>query len=252
MKDPTLGPGPIDPATGSRIPHPSTFSKGAAEKKTPAKKEPNVKRPSSATPKPKVEGVTRVKKEAGAPKEPKPKQEAKVKKESPAKPASKIKHEPTKEISRIPNSPALGLINGIYDVSCPTVEGEWDCTDLTIILALDGTAIWGAYDLGMFSGILFLPQRPWQASDDETLPFTWRGRETGEGEMSFGHGCDGEVSFLGNGRIEGWIGVYGRCAFEGVRRAEAGTAVRSARSMRDEWGGYNQLAYDEANRARWG
>ena len=262
LQDPSIGPGPINPATGLRIPHPSTLSKGAAEKKTPAKKEPNVKKPSSVTPKLKVEGATRVKKEAGAPKESKPKQEAKVKKEpkpkeeakvkneSSAKPSSKIKDEPTTEMSRIPNSPPLGLINGIYDVSCPTVEGEWGCTDLTIILALDGTTVWGAYDLGMFSGILFLDQRPWQASD-EPLPFTWRGSENGEGEMSFGEGCKGEISFLGNGRIEGWIGVYGRCSFEGERRVEAGTMVRSARSMRDEWAGYNQGAYDEANRARW-
>ena len=69
--------------------------------------------------------------------------------------------------------------------------------------------------------------------------------------MSFGHGCDGEISFLGDGRIEGWIGVYGKCRFEGVRRAEAGTAVRSAGSMRGEWEGYNQKAYDEENSARW-
>ena len=269
LKDPSIGPGPINPATGLRISHPSTLSKGATEKKTPVKKEPNVKKASSVTPKPKVEGATRVKKEAGAPKEPKPKQEAKVKKESPAKPSSKIKqeakvkkespakpspkikHEPTAGLSRISNSSPLGLINGIYDLNCPTVEREWGCTDLTIILTLDGTSIWGAYDLGMFSGILSLPHRPWQASD-EPLPFTWRGRENGEGEMSFGDGCEGEVSFLGNGRVEGWIGVYGRCKFEGVRRVEAGTNVRSARSMRDEWGGYNQVAYDEANRARWG
>ena len=233
------------PNRPKQIPHPSILSKGATEKKTPVKKEPNVKKASSVTPKPKVEGATRVKKEAGTPKEPKPKQEAKVKKESPAKPSPKIKHE-----SNFNSSP-LGLINGIYDLNCPTVEREWGCPDPTIILALDGTAIWGAYDLGIFTGILSLPHRPWQASD-ERLPFTWRGSEHGEGEMSFGDGCEGEISFLGNGRIEGWIGVYGRCKFEGVRRVEAGTNVRSARSMRDEWGGYNQVAYDEANRARWG
>ena len=220
------------------------MSKGAAEKKTPTKKESDVKKPSSVTPKPKVEGAKLVQKEADAQKEPKVKQEANAKKESPAKPSTKIK------ISRIPNSSLLGLVNGICDVYCSTVEREWDCTDLTIVLALDCTAVWGAYDLGMFSGILSISQRPCQASD-EPLPFTWRGREHGEGEMSFGHCCKGEITFLENGKIEGWIGVYGRCAFEGVKRAEAGTAVRSARSLRDEWAGYNQEAYDEANRARW-
>lgn len=70
--------------------------------------------------------------------------------------------------------------------------------------------------------------------------------------MSFGDDCEGEITFLGNGQIEGWIGVYGRCEFEGSRRVEAGTNVRSARSMKDEWAGYNQMAYDEENGARWG
>ena len=76
LNDPSLGPGPINPATGLRISHPSTLSKGAAEKKTPAKKEPDVKKSSSVTPKPKVEGATRVKKAVVAQKEPKVKQEA--------------------------------------------------------------------------------------------------------------------------------------------------------------------------------
>ena len=53
--------------------------------------------------------------------------------------------------------------------------------------------------------------------------------------MSFGYGCDWELSFLGNGELEGWISGYGRCEFRGVRRAEAGTAVRTKASMKAEW-----------------
>lgn len=255
LKDPSLGPGPIDPATGLHIPHPFTMIQGTTGKKpTAAKREPAIKKPSPVKPEPKVKKETPVKKEPGTQKETKPtKKEAKVKNEpSAAKPSSKIKREPTTDNP----PPPLGLINGIYSLSCPTVSQEWpsfhpDDDDLTLTLSLSGTTVWGAYDLGMFSGIIFLPNRPYQASPTTPLPFTYRGRENSEGQMSFGHGCDGEMTFLGNGRIEGWIGVYGKCRFEGVRRAEAGTAVRSAGSMRGEWEGYNQEAYDEENSARW-
>lgn len=262
LKDPSIGQGPVNPAklkypmtTSSRsdlekgdLPHTNI---GAAEKKPPAGKEPIIKKDSKVNQKMKVEGETRIKKELGVGREPKAKKEARVKKEPCAKPPSRIKHEPDVGSSRTPNSPSLGLINGIYDLSCPTVEREWSCTDLNLTISLEGTTVWGAYDLGAFSGIIFLPQRPWQASK-EALSFTWRGRETGEGEMSFGHGCEGEISFLGDGKIEGWIQVYGRCSFKGVRRPEAGTVVRTARSMKAEWEGYNEEAYEEERTGRWG
>lgn len=254
LKDPSLGPGPIDRATGLHIPHPSTMTQGTTDKNpAAAKKEPAIKKSAAVKQEPKVKKETPVKKEPGTQKEPKLKTEAKVKKEpSAAKPSSKIKREPTTDNP----PPPLGLINGIYTLSCPTVSQEWpsfqpDDDDLTLTLSLSATTVWGAYDLGMFSGIIFLPNRPYQASPTTPLSFTYRGRENSEGQMSFGHGCDGEITFLGNGKIEGWIGVYGRCRFAGVRRAEAGTAVRSAWSMREEWEGYNQEAYDEENGARW-
>lgn len=256
LKDPSIGQGPFN-REGVPIPHPSSTKKEATAKKPAAKKEPIVKKAPAAKPepKPKVEGPTRVKKEPGLAKDPKPKKEPKVKKEPSAKPSSQaIKLDPDAKPSPIPNpTPRLGLINGIYDLSCPTVQREWpsDAADLTLTLSLAGTAVWGAYDLGAFTGILFLPTRPYQATHSP-LPFTWRGRETGEGEMSFGQDCDGEISFLGNGRIEGWIGVYGLCAFEGVRRVEGGTAVRAAGSMREEWEGYNEEAYEEERCGRWG
>ena len=218
---------------------PSSTKTGAAEKKHSGIKQES-----------KVKGETQVKKETGVGKEATAKKETRVKKEPSAKPSPEIKHDSGADWSRRTHS-SLGLINGIYDLFCPTVEREWSCTDLSLILSLDGTTVWGAYDLGMFSGILFLPDRPRQASG-EALPLTWRGRENGEGEMSFGNGCEGEISFLGNGNIEGWLSVYGRCSFQGVRRPEAGTAVRTARSMRVEWEGYNERGYEEERTGRWG
>jgi len=246
LKDPTLGPGPINMATGQNytweeykalrgegedpVPLSRTDTRGVKDKKPRGKQTP------------KTEATTKVKKEPAAGKEPKVKKETKVKKEPSTKPKPPIKHDP--------DAP-LGLINGLYDLSCPTAEDEFNCTDLTLTLSLDGTTVWGAYDLGMFSGIIYLPSRPWQASN-QPLPLTWRGRENGEGEMSFGYNCDGEISFLGNGDIEGWISVYGRCNFQGSRRPEAGTAVGTARSMRAEWEDYNDETYEAERTGRWG
>ena len=246
LEDPSRGPGPINPTTGIRYAHPSETSMAAVEEAA---------RIPPAQHKARREQELEVKREQNRKKlsvkeEPKPKKETKVKHEPSASPSSQNHSRPSGNLSRSPNGPSLGLINGLYDLSCQTVEDNWGSEDLTLTLTLDGTTVWGAYDLGAFSGILFLPDRPWQASNSP-LPLSWRGRENGEGEMDFGDDCVGEISFLGNGLIEGWISVYGRCSFEGRRRQEAGTAVRTARSMREEWEGYNEEAYEEERVGRW-
>lgn len=247
LKDPSIGPGPIDPSTGLHIPHPSSTKKGAAKEKPPARKEATVKTPSATKPKPKVKAETHVKKEPSLGKTPQIKKEAKVKSETPTTPSPRIKKEPP----AAETLPPLGLLNGLYDLSCPTVEHEFPYSlEPTLTLALQGDTLWGAYDLGHFTGILFLPSRPYAASVDP-IPFTWRGRENGMGEMSFGPGCEGEIAFLGQGRVRGWIGVYGRCEFEGVRRGEMGTAVRAAGHMRAEWEGYGEEGYEEERGGRW-
>ncbi|KAL9005518.1 MAG: hypothetical protein Q9188_001720 [Gyalolechia gomerana] len=192
-------------------------------------------------------------------KEPKPKREPAVKKEPTVKKDPKIKTEPNtkrKTAASPPSAttgqpPSLGLINGIYDISCPTIEQEWPSfsSDLTLILTLDTPSVWGAYDFGMFCGILHLPQRPYSTLDE--LELRWRGRENGEGEMSFGENCGGVLCFRGNDRIEGWMNLYGECWFEGIRREEAGTLVRTAGSMREEWEGYCEDEYEQERVGRW-
>lgn len=250
LKDPTKGPGPVNraslgypllPSSGFDLQEgypPFQRSEYGEGQSFAIAKEPIVKKPT------KVKGEAQVKKEPSTKKEPTSKKGPAVKKET------RIKREPKIIGASIPNIPSLGLINGIYDLSCPAIEDNWPCRDPTLTLTLDGTTVWGAYDLDMFSGILFLPSRPWQASN-ETLPFEWRGRENAEGQMEFGDACQGVISFLGNGNIEGWISVYGQCDFTGVRRPQAGTAVRTARSMREEWEGYNEDAYERERVGRW-
>ena len=159
----------------------------------------------------------------------------------------KLKQEPASQ-----DLPKLGLLNGYYDIDCPTIEGEWPdwADDLSLVLTLDSPSMWAAYDFGIFSGIIHLPERPYTSSQ-ESLPCSWRGRENGEGEMSFGDRCTGAITFLGGGRIEGWLSLYGRCEFSGMRRDGPGNAPRTAASMRQEWDGYNDEEYEAESRGRW-
>ena len=177
-----------------------------------------------------------------------PKKEPGVKKEAGIKRESKFKQESSSQ-----DLPKLGLLNGHYGIECPTIEDEWPnwANDLSLTLTLDTPGLWGAYDFGMFSGILHIENRPYESSD-VSVPCRWRGRENGEGQMSFGNQCTGAITFLGGGRIEGWLSLYGRCEFYGTRRAGPGTAPRTASSMRQEWNGYNEDEYEAANRRRWG
>lgn len=203
------------------------------KKETPVKQESSTCKPAKPTPTPK--------------KEPTVKKETSVKKEPKVKKETAIKNEPSS-----PYKPKLGLINGHYDIHCPTVEQEWPdyAQDMSLVLTLDSPGLWGAYDFGIFEGILRLNTRPWEPSS-EGIQCSWRGRENGEGEMSFGDHCQGEVVFWGDGRIEGWLSLYGRCDFVGVRRPGPGTPIRSAGSMRQEWDGYDEDAYEEERRGRW-
>lgn len=174
---------------------------------------------------------------------------------SPAKPKPSMKKEPKfkQEPTTSQDLPKLGLLNGYYDIECPTVESEWPdwANELSLVLTLDSPSMWAAYDFGMFSGIIHIPERPYTSSH-EPIPCHWRGTENGEGEMSFGEHCTGAITFLGGGRIEGWLSLYGRCEFYGTRRDGPGNAPRTAASMRQEWDGYNEEEYEAASRQRWG
>lgn len=208
----------------------------AIKRDPPVKREPGIK----SEPRAPVGKAHPVKREPGIKPEP----------STPMKKALAVKSEQS-----IKSTPKLGLINGYYAISCPYLasefSGEHDGSSFHLILALESPCIWGAYDFGAFSGILHLAQRPFFPSQ-EPIPLEWRGRENGEGEMSFGDDCHGEMAFLGNGQITGSLNnLYGeRCDFEGVKVAEEGTR-RSAGSMRAEWDGYNDEAYEEERTGRW-
>lgn len=127
----------------------------------------------------------------------------------------------------------------------------FDDHDMSLVLYLDSPSVRGSYDFGMFSGILRIGERPWESSH-EPIPFQWRGTEHSKGQVSFGESCTGEITFLGGGRIEGWLNIYDHCQFSGIRVPGPGSAPRSSTSMKQEWNGYNDQAYEAESRNRWG
>ncbi|PGH33803.1 hypothetical protein GX50_03372 [[Emmonsia] crescens] len=149
----------------------------------------------------------------------------------------------------------LGLLNGRYSFESPALR-DWAMYDdhpFILILTLHQNALWSAYDFGMFTSILHIPQRPWEASADKQYEFSWCGKENSQGVISYDDARQkGWVRFLGNGRIDGVIEVYGKARLSGVRvSGEQTRSERDAASMRAEWEGYSQEAYEHARVARW-
>ncbi|KAJ5164140.1 uncharacterized protein N7500_005970 [Penicillium coprophilum] len=129
----------------------------------------------------------------------------------------------------------LGMLNGTYK-------------DSRYLSASMERRYGGAYEFGAFEGVLWMPERPMKSSFDR-VPFKWRGRETGEGEMSYEDDQEGWIEFLGDGDIVGMISCYGDLHFRGQR---IDSSVRTASDLRSEWDGYNDEAWAEENRRRWG
>jgi len=219
------------PHGGPTRPELGTTVRSKARKESKAKAEPKMK------PEPKAKTEPGIKKERIAPSTPR-----KIK----AEPSIRDNGAPP---SASPSTTSLGLINGFYTVTCPYVTGQWGCRDLNIIVCCDTQHVWCAYDFEAFIGIFLLDHRPVQASAEQ-IPVRWRGRETGEGEMTTGNTNRGWISFLGGGRIEGCLEIMGDFEFEGYKVEGAGP-MRSARSEREEWESYNEEAYEYERVNRW-
>lgn len=144
----------------------------------------------------------------------------------------------------------IGLLNGRYDINI-TDGMAIDDIELSLVLTLNGSQLWGSFELGCVRGILNLPQRPYQPSYDP-LDFIWRGREDGLGKISFGNNHRGHMKFLGDGRIEAEIDDYD-IVFTGRRISGGNTRSEiDAASMRAEWDSYTYELFDEENSYKWG
>ncbi|KAI1210294.1 uncharacterized protein F4807DRAFT_59781 [Annulohypoxylon truncatum] len=136
----------------------------------------------------------------------------------------------------------LGLLNGRY-----TLSSDEDMAygyDLSLVLTLNGSQLWGSFDLGIVRGVLRLENRPYMSSY-ESLDFNWRGRQDDAGKISFGDNNWGWIKFLGDGKITGFLSGYD-IPFTGQRMPGQGTRSEiDAATMRAEWNCYTYELYTE-------
>ncbi|GES58815.1 hypothetical protein ATEIFO6365_0003009800 [Aspergillus terreus] len=158
-----------------------------------------------------------------------------------------LKHRNT--ISPKSHNPKLGLINGTYCVEV-NVAGL-DLSNSGITLCLEDTSVWGEFQIGHLTGVLFMPERPYNVfhpdRDDvhEACFFRWRATDRSRGYAPIaGRLCTGTMKFLGDGTIEGTFehlladasGELFDCDFRAQRHPGQGTKIpRSARNLREEF-----------------
>ncbi|KAI5474618.1 Short-chain dehydrogenase/reductase family protein [Pseudohyphozyma bogoriensis] len=162
------------------------------------------------------------------------------------------------------------LHRGTYIITCPGVTDGWDFAGDRFTLSLHPstgkTHMWGKFDFGVFEGVLRSTRKslPSVKNTSSTFSFTWRGRETGEGEMQFGPEYTGSIVFLGGGKIEGKISWLGEFEFTGSMKQTAirggsGKAVdieafyrRRVESWKQEYHGINYEMHEYEGASRWG
>ncbi|KAI0340987.1 hypothetical protein BDW22DRAFT_373419 [Trametopsis cervina] len=150
--------------------------------------------------------------------------------------------------------------SGQYDVDCPGLRDNWGehfmgTYTLKMSPSKGMSRIWATFDFGVVSGIMRCTALP--VAVGESCTFYWRGREEGEGEMTFSDCNNGTITFCGNGRIEGTIAgdLFKETPFSGTVNSGASRNTIWARYIpewKEEYRGINEVAYNAAARSRWG
>ncbi|KDR85353.1 hypothetical protein GALMADRAFT_204831 [Galerina marginata CBS 339.88] len=146
---------------------------------------------------------------------------------------------------------------GEYLVTAPYLRDGWGDGYQTMKLKMSGSPgrshQWVWFHFGIISGIMrsrgLLPEHV----GDKTH-FHWRGREEGEGEMTYGSDNTASITFVGGGRIRGRMRWNGQL-FEFIGKKVPRQNIiwsRSVRSWKDEYNGINDRSYEHARTARWG
>lgn len=151
-------------------------------------KTPNKPEPKKAT----------VKKETKVQKEP-------ASKENPLTIKQEVKREPSPD--NTPGEAGIHPLTGVYNVSCPQLEDQAPeyADQLRLFLCVDEDAgkIWGGFELAWKSGVLLIADC--SGAPNATWSFGWRTRDSQRGGLVFGRGCDGEMGFIGSGKLGGTI-----------------------------------------------
>lgn len=145
--------------------------------------------------------------------------------------------------------------SGAYTVASPLLAEEWgdqfdaSTFEVTLALSKNKDRLWGSYDFGMFSGVIRFSHLP--AGPGDSVPCLWRGRENGEGEMSFGNDCKGTFTFVKKGRgFKGTMNLYGDVQFVGTWNDAISSSVEAQR-FEAEWKEYNEKNYEAERVGRW-
>ncbi|KZT30143.1 hypothetical protein NEOLEDRAFT_313093 [Neolentinus lepideus HHB14362 ss-1] len=155
-------------------------------------------------------------------------------------------------IARFPDT--LNVI-GTWNIYAPKIAQEWGhvsaesmCLQLALHKTKKGEQLFADFDLGIATGVFAFDTPP--ISPTLECTFLWRGRDTSEGEMQFGTGRNGKLTFDEDGEtLKGVIaGLWGTWSFEGEK---VSLSVRSGARMKEEYEEYNEDAYERERVARW-
>ena len=101
-----------------------------------------------------------------------------------------------------PNPLDASELEGVYRIFAPEIADQWEPIDdysLTLKWSSTKSHLWGDFDFGIFEGTL-RSNTPFN-NDDKTISFLWRGRETGEGETTYGPDNTATLTFQKSGLI---------------------------------------------------
>ncbi|PBK75782.1 hypothetical protein ARMSODRAFT_1013208 [Armillaria solidipes] len=138
-------------------------------------------------------------------------------------------------------------VAGKYAIIAPKIEKEYpvEVRGASYKMALKLCAskktpqLWGKFDFGVFEGIL-RSNGPVSLRADEAVSFSWRARETGEGDITGDEDSFdvARIVFLSGGKLKGTIhSGLGRFDFVGTRDDNNTKAVptNSAEEWKEEW-----------------
>ncbi|KAF2085972.1 hypothetical protein K490DRAFT_67259 [Saccharata proteae CBS 121410] len=146
----------------------------------------------------------------------------------------------------------LAQISGRYSVDCRDISSTWpwNTDNMELDLCVDGDRLWGSFSWGPFDGVIQMYPGPTKFCPTTSLSFGWRVRENTTGDLRFGRGCTGNMTFYGGGRVSGELfGLHGQSvAFEAEKMD--GSHSAGWRSFEQEWNGFVEETYGDYNRNR--
>jgi hypothetical protein len=126
---------------------------------------------------------------------------------------------------------------------------------LKLCLSSTSSHLWGSFDFGVVTGVI-RSSGPLPTTVGGSVSFFWRGRETGEGEATFGDGNIGTITFLGGGNFKAHMDWdVGPFDFAGKKVGGPEGKVEGLKALRKwkaQWRGINERAYNRENIERWG